>query len=280
MDVPFPFMWDSHIAMSSPADWEFPLTLLFAPYIELPRWQVDCVGDPFWRLYWNDRAGAFAADEQGEHPLEPTHFVVIPPETPFLGRLERPVCHLYPTFVTGAVYQRRCIHRFPVCPEARRQLAILTGPSADSTQLERRLAAHALVFHALCRIPADGWQQRRFDPRIQAVLDRMQRELQQPGRNADWAATAHLSTNAFIRLFTENVGRSPLAWFQKLKIDQACIWLTTTSWSIEEIAERLGFCDRYHFSKQFKKLRHISPARYRAESLRPAVTPASVASES
>jgi len=274
MDVPPELVCDSHIVPPI-ADWDFPLSILLAPFVELHRWEVDCTGDPFWRLYWNDRRGAFARDHRGEYPLEPGHFLVIPPETPFRGRLERPVGHLYPTFVTSAVYEHRWIHRFPVSPEARRFLAPLTARPGGSADLEKRLAAHALVYLALNRIPQDGFQRRRFDPRVQAVLNQMRRELQQPGRNPDWAATANLSTNAFIRLFTENVGQSPLARFQKLKIDQACIWLTTTQWSIEEIAERLGFCDRYHFSKQFKKLRRISPGRYRAESLAPIIHAAS-----
>jgi transcriptional regulator GlxA family with amidase domain len=33
--------------------------------------------------------------------------------------------------------------------------------------------------------------------------------------------------------------------------------------SIEQIAERCGFCDRYHFSRVFQKHREMGPATFR-----------------
>ena len=50
---------------------------------------------------------------------------------------------------------------------------------------------------------------------------------------------------------------------KKIKIERAQILLTSTSDSILEIANLLGFCDQSNFCKAFKQITGISPSKYR-----------------
>ena len=72
-----------------------------------------------------------------------------------------------------------------------------------------------------------------------------------------------MHTNAFIRLFRSEVGRSPQAWYMRRRIEEACRLLHHSDLSIEQIAERTGFCDRGHFTRVFRTLRRIGPATFR-----------------
>ncbi|MEI8078649.1 MAG: hypothetical protein WCH61_03345, partial [bacterium] len=51
------------------------------------RWNVDNYAAPYWRLYWNAQAGAQVTLDGVTTALEPNRFVLIPPETPFAGRV-------------------------------------------------------------------------------------------------------------------------------------------------------------------------------------------------
>jgi len=74
-----------------------------------------------------------------------------------------------------------------------------------------------------------------------------------------------MSENTLIRQFHRYLGVSPQQHLQRLRIERACRLLLATSKTIDKIAEECGFCDRYYFSKIFKKQRGIGPAGFRKQ---------------
>ena len=50
---------------------------------------------------------------------------------------------------------------------------------------------------------------------------------------------------------------------RRQRVERACVLLHATGNSIEQIAEATGFCDRYHFTRVFTRLRGVSPAAFR-----------------
>jgi len=66
------------------------------------------------------------------------------------------------------------------------------------------------------------------------------------------------------RLFKQQTGSSPIDYMLSLRIEKAKELLVATEASLQEIAENIGYPDRYYFAKMFKKYTGIAPIRYRA----------------
>ncbi|HKC50329.1 MAG TPA: AraC family transcriptional regulator [Myxococcota bacterium] len=82
--------------------------------------------------------------------------------------------------------------------------------------------------------------------------------------NSKLAEVAHASESHFIRMFRRTFGRTPARHVQERRVSTAAELLLRTSLSIDEIAERSGFANRYHFSRVFAQRMSHPPARFRA----------------
>lgn len=56
---------------------------------------------------------------------------------------------------------------------------------------------------------------------------------------------------------------SPHEYILNYRMNQACIFLKTTSLTVSDIANKVGYQDAFNFSKSFKKLYGMSPTTYR-----------------
>lgn len=74
------------------------------------------------------------------------------------------------------------------------------------------------------------------------------------------------SSTHFSTLFKKQVGDSPLAYFNRLKIEQACHMLQTTNLHINQICYKVGIEDSLYFSRLFSKMIGMSPSDYRERS--------------
>ncbi len=77
------------------------------------------------------------------------------------------------------------------------------------------------------------------------------------------AQVACMSKPHFFRAFKNEMGVSPLFWFQKRKIQKACKELDKPKNTISDVAWALGFNQLGYFSRVFKKLTGISPVAYK-----------------
>lgn len=77
------------------------------------------------------------------------------------------------------------------------------------------------------------------------------------------ARQTRLSKFHFSRKFKALTGEAPIQYFIGLKMQRACHLLDSASLSVKQIAADLGYDDAYYFSRLFKKVMGISPARYR-----------------
>lgn len=73
------------------------------------------------------------------------------------------------------------------------------------------------------------------------------------------------SESHFHRLFQKEMNESPINYFLKLKIERACYYLSYSDMKSTQIAMKLGFDDPDYFSRLFKKIKGVSPTKYKAQ---------------
>lgn len=64
-------------------------------------------------------------------------------------------------------------------------------------------------------------------------------------------------------LFAQNVGMPPVRYLINKRIDLACHYLETTDMNVADIGKACGYADPCYFSRMFKKVKRVTPLRYR-----------------
>ncbi len=72
-----------------------------------------------------------------------------------------------------------------------------------------------------------------------------------------------LSASHYSRLFQNRTGHSPIDYFNQLKIQRSCRLLDITEWRIAEVSHEMGFDDQFYFSRVFRRMMGMSPAKYK-----------------
>lgn len=82
-------------------------------------------------------------------------------------------------------------------------------------------------------------------------------------RPRDAAKQVGLSYEAFRKRFAARTGQAPGQFQMQRRIDLACAAIYEGNDNFKELAEKLGFCDVYHFSKAFRQQVGSPPSAYR-----------------
>ncbi len=72
-----------------------------------------------------------------------------------------------------------------------------------------------------------------------------------------------LSYESFRKKFGERTGESPGRYQKRRRIEQACAAIYQGSHSFKGLADELGFCDVFHFSKTFRQVVGETPSDFR-----------------
>ncbi|WP_269526902.1 helix-turn-helix transcriptional regulator [Coraliomargarita parva] len=76
---------------------------------------------------------------------------------------------------------------------------------------------------------------------------------------------ANLSRIHYSRCFRRIANEPPNRFLIRQRIERACILLRNSNWTIETIAETIGYSDVYFFSRQFRQVMHTTPRKFRHE---------------
>jgi len=103
-----------------------------------------------------------------------------------------------------------------------------------------------------------------LDPRVTWAVHYMQRHLDEPIRVAALATSVNLSPSRFRHLFRTQAGVGPLQYLQRLRLRRARLLIERTFLSVKEVMALVGYNDPSYFSKDFRRLHQMSPAKLRA----------------
>ncbi len=91
----------------------------------------------------------------------------------------------------------------------------------------------------------------------------MEQRLAEPYDLGAMSAAFHVSARTLLRRFKEETGASPLAHLQRARIGRAKVLLESTSHSVAQVTEKIGYGDVATFGTLFKRIVGQSPAEYR-----------------
>lgn len=205
--------------------------------------------------------------------------VILPAMAPHLyGAAERDPWSIYWVHFTGiegdyyAQIPPAGTHKLSVDPQCGQELVSLFrqcyGSFVGGFVLPRLIHASKLVNHLLAEL---FYNNAAFSPSmrtsrfhsLEPVFSFLIENLHRPVTLAEMAGQVDLSESQFSYTFRQQTGQSPVAYFNQLKMQHACMLLILTQLSIKEIAHEVGCVDPYYFSRLFKKIVGIAPSEYR-----------------
>ncbi|MDO4164789.1 MAG: AraC family transcriptional regulator [Bacteroides sp.] len=101
------------------------------------------------------------------------------------------------------------------------------------------------------------------DNAIDVIQHYMKENLEKRLTLQELAEHIGYSPSHFSMLFKQKTGHSPLAYFNLLKIQEACFMLDSTDMKVNQICHKIGIEDTYYFSRLFSKIMGTPPKEYR-----------------
>ncbi len=235
-----------------------------------PHWNYSKVFSPFWRLYYDLKAGHKVVFADREIVLGPDRLVLIPDHQLFqtIGTEPRPkfwqafsyACRpapgqAIPIELPATTAEKRLIHDL---------ISLLGAPRAE---LDRHHVYHhslALLHLALGR-PEISWQTAKSLSMI-SVIRHIQQNYGSPLYIEKLARMAGMSETAFRRKFQASRGVSPSRFIAQVRIREVAHLLATSTLDMSHIAEHAGFPNAAYMSRVFKQITGESPAEFRRNS--------------
>lgn len=102
--------------------------------------------------------------------------------------------------------------------------------------------------------------------RLKQLETFMDQKLSEPVTLEQLARHVHLHPNYLVRYFNKHFALSPLKYLNRKRMLKAKALLRTTSLTVKEVAELVGYPDTNHFSKAFRRESSCSPTEYRLQA--------------
>jgi AraC family transcriptional regulator len=174
--------------------------------------------------------------------------------TTSLGLLENLDAGITPEFVYNNVVElletaKRELERDREATKA----SLATASSILQSEIERRARTKGARPGALA-----GWQ----TARVRAFIDE---NLHRTIHTKDLSAVAQRSTAHFSRSFKQAFGEPPHAYVVRRRLERAYHLMITSSASLSEIAQSVGFSDSAHLGRPFRQAFGQSPSRWRRD---------------
>lgn len=229
-------------------------------------WDGNMLSGDYWRFYYHDRAGAGVVVRGRKKEFAAGRAYLLPPacnlESFCTGTPEQFFIHAELTGFRAAAAEN--IIALPEGFETERidflRRKLLAGEATDSAV---RLSAIILIVQALAALPQSELTAPERDQRVTAVRDYINTRLNEDLFLDDLARRSGMSAAGFLRLFKRECGMTPYQYLLQQRYNCAAKLLKNSNLPIESICDAVGIKDRFHFSRQFKRIFGIPPAAYR-----------------
>jgi AraC-like DNA-binding protein len=247
------------------------------------NWNHPILVSSHWRLYQHDATGGVLRLDSGDFPLAPSTVYLIPPRVSFgtgsAGYFRQFYVHFeivgspgiaLDDLFTGPV-------AVPASPAFEAAVGEVGALAADrnaagaARRLSLQYSVRGVVYQALGRFVATLSEERVdiYRGRLSALrpvlpaVEEIRARIGERLPNAELARLCFLSEDHFIRRFRDALGRTPAQYIAERRVALAARRLLFTGDSLEEIAESVGFRNRFYFSRVFARETGIPPALYR-----------------
>jgi len=150
-------------------------------------------------------------------------------------------------------------------------LAYMVSPLGEqSSSLQSHVTS--LVSKTICsamtpeQLQAMPLRRRMIDYRLRVAIAHMQANLANPKVAEEVAEVVGLSRSRFFELFHEQLGTSPLVFWNAMRVEEALTRLNAHEENITSVAMELGFSTPGNFSRFFRDHRGMTPTAYRRMS--------------
>ena len=133
------------------------------------------------------------------------------------------------------------------------------------TGLDLRLNQMVAEFLMLVDLAVRGDDQGRLPQQLDQALLAMRADLAQGWDSDGMSELMRVSPSQIRRLFRKHLRISPHQWLLRERLTKAQTLISDSGMSIAEVAHVCGFCDVYHFSREFKRSVGTSPAAWRKQ---------------
>lgn len=103
------------------------------------------------------------------------------------------------------------------------------------------------------------------EERVMRAMEYIASHYREEIRVSVLARICHVSETHFRRIFEKITHTTPMEYVNMVRIQNACVLLTETSESMEEIREKVGFPTASTFNRNFRKLVKMSPGEWRRQ---------------
>ena len=137
----------------------------------------------------------------------------------------------------------------------------------DLKNMIRAMSEATLLIVALCESCARSLslmstKDRNFVESLSYIIENISGKI----KVDDLARVAKMSRTAYFNYFLKETGQTPAVYIMNKRLELACSRLKSTDRSIDDIATDVGFCERAHLIKCFKKRYGITPTEYRKQN--------------
>ncbi|MBP0018528.1 MAG: helix-turn-helix transcriptional regulator [Cyanobacteria bacterium SBLK] len=131
--------------------------------------------------------------------------------------------------------------------------------------LKTALAIHLLRNYCTLSPKSSHYSEGLSRSQLMLVTDYIREHLDEELKLVDLAALVRMSPYYFLRLFKQSLGITPHQYILRNRLDRAKSLLQQGNSNIAEVAVTVGFCDRSHLTRYFKRAFGLTPKQFVGE---------------